>query len=99
MAAKNNGIRHISEIFYFLTMFLYPKSFVLCPKIVLPIRVHGLAAFHIIISRYYRIHGNKCPFSLLNHSINLAYSVSCFLNVSFIHSTILDCLPAFQVIN
>ena len=58
-----------------------------------------LAAFYIIISRYYRIHGNKCPFSLLNHSINLPYSVSCFLNVSFIHSTILDCLPAFQVIN
>ena len=26
-------------------------------------------------------------------------SVSCNLNVSFIHSTILDCLPAFQVIN
>ena len=58
-----------------------------------------LTAFYIIISRYYRIHGNKCPFSLLNHSINLPYSVSCFLNVSFIHSTILDCLPAFQVIN
>ena len=35
----------------------------------------------------------------LNHYINLPYSVSCFLNVSFIHSTILDCLPAFQVIN
>ena len=58
-----------------------------------------LAAFYIIISRYYRIHGNKCPFSLLNYSINLPYSVSCFLNVSFIHSTILDCLSAFQVIN
>ena len=25
--------------------------------------------------------------------------VSCYLNVSFIHSTILDCLPDFQVIN
>ena len=79
-------------------MFLYPKSFVLCPK-VLPIRVHGSGGIYIIISRYYRIHGNKSPFSLLNHSINLPYSVSCFLNVSFIHSTILDCLPAFQVIN
>ena len=31
------------------------------------------------------------------HYINLPYSVSCFLNVSFIISTILDCLPAFQV--
>ena len=31
--------------------------------------------------------------------INVPYSVSCYLNVSFIHSTILDCLPAFQVIN
>ena len=80
-------------------MFLYPKSFVLCLKIVLQLEYMVLAAFNIIISRYYHIHGNKCPFSLLNHSINLPYSVSCFLNVSFIHSTILDCLPAFQVIN
>ena len=31
--------------------------------------------------------------------INLPYSVSSYLNFSFIHSTILDCLPAFQVIN
>ena len=31
--------------------------------------------------------------------INLPYSVSCYLNVSFIHTTILDSLPAFQVIN
>ena len=29
----------------------------------------------------------------------MPYSVSCYLNVSFIHSTILDCLPAFQVLN
>ena len=29
----------------------------------------------------------------------LAYSVSCYLIVSFIHSTILDSLPAFQVKN
>ena len=53
-----------------------------------------LAAIYIIIPGYYRIHGNKCPFSLYNHYINLPYSVSCFLNVSFIHS-----LPAFHVIN
>ena len=26
-------------------------------------------------------------------------SISCYLNVGFIHSTILDCLPAFQIIN
>ena len=80
-------------------MFLYPKSFVLCPKIVLPIRVHGFGGILYHYFKILRIHGNKCPFSLLNHSINLPYSVSCFLNVSFIHSTILDCLPAFQVIN
>ena len=79
-------------------MFLYPKSFVLCPK-VLPIRVHGFGG---ILHNYFKIlpySWYKCPFSLLNHSINLPYSVSCFLNVSFIHSTILDCLQAFQVIN
>ena len=29
----------------------------------------------------------------------LPYSVSCYLNLSFIHSTILDCLTTFQVIN
>ena len=31
--------------------------------------------------------------------VNVPYSVSCYLNISFIHSTILDCLPAFQVID
>ena len=31
--------------------------------------------------------------------INLPYSVSSYFNVSFIHRTILDSLPAFQVIN
>ena len=64
MAAKNHGIRHITEIFYFLTMFLHPKSFVLCPKIFLPLEYMVLAAIYIIIPGYYRIHGNKCPFSL-----------------------------------
>ena len=29
----------------------------------------------------------------------LALFSICYLNVSFIHSTILDCLPAFPVIN
>ena len=29
----------------------------------------------------------------------MPYSVSSYLNVSFIHSMILDCLPGFQVIN
>ena len=29
----------------------------------------------------------------------MPYSLSCYLNVSSIHSTILDSLPAFQVIN
>ena len=78
---------------------MYPKSFVLCPKIVLPLEYMVLVAIYIIISGYYRVQGNECPFSLYNHYIKLPYSVSCFLNVSFIDSTILDCLPAFQVIN
>ena len=64
MAAKIHGIRHITEIFNFLTMFLYPKSFVLCPKIVLPLEYMVLAAIYIIIPGYYRIHGNKCLFSI-----------------------------------
>ena len=44
-------------------MFLYPKSFILCPKIVLPLEYMVLAAIYIIIPGNYRIHGNKCPFS------------------------------------
>ena len=64
MAAINHGIGHITEMFYFLTMFLYSKSFALCPKIVLPFEYMVLAAINIIIPGYYRIHVNKCPFSL-----------------------------------
>ena len=54
----------MTEIFYFLTMFLYPKSFVLCPKIASPLEYMILVAIYTIIPGYYRIHGNKCPFSL-----------------------------------
>ena len=54
----------MTEKFYFLTMFLYPKSFELCPKINFQIEYMVLAATFIIIPWYYRIHGNKCPFSL-----------------------------------
>ena len=64
MAAKIMEFDIITEIFYFLTMFLYPKSSVLFPKIVLPLEYMVLAAINIIISGYHRIHGNKCPFSL-----------------------------------
>ena len=64
MAAKNHGTRHSTELFYFLTMFLYPKSFVLFPKIVFTIRVHGFGSNYIIIPEYYRIHGNKRLFSI-----------------------------------
>ena len=53
----------ITEISYFLTMFLHPKSIVLCPKTVLPLEYMVFAAIYIIIPGYYRIHGNKCPFS------------------------------------
>ena len=48
----------------FLKMFFYPKSFALCPKIVLPLEYMVLAEIYIIILGYYRIYGNKCPFSL-----------------------------------
>ena len=57
-----------------------------------------LAAIYIIIPGCYHIHGYKCPFSLYIHNLIWPYSISCYLNVSFDHSTILDCLPAFQVI-
>ena len=40
----------MTEIFYFLTMVLYPKSFVLRPKIVLQLECMVLAAIYIIIS-------------------------------------------------
>ena len=54
----------ITEIFYFLTMFLHPKSFVLSPQIVLPLEYMVLVAIYIIVPGYYRIHGNKCRLSL-----------------------------------
>ena len=64
MAAKNHGIWHITEILYFFENVFNPKSLVLCPKIVLQLENTVLAAIYIIIPGYYRIHGNKCPFSL-----------------------------------
>ena len=64
MAAKITEIDIWLKYFICLTMFLYPKSFVLCPKIVLPAEYMVLAAIYIIIPWYICIHGNKCPFSL-----------------------------------
>ena len=57
-----------------------------------------VAAIHIIIQGYYRILGNKCSFKCIKSYINLPFSLSSYLNVRFIHITILDCLTAFQVI-
>ena len=39
-------------------MFLHPKSFVLCPKIVLPLEYMVLVAIYIMIPGYYGIHDN-----------------------------------------
>ena len=39
----------MTEISYFLTMFLNPKSFVLCPKTVLQLEYMVLVAIYIII--------------------------------------------------
>ena len=50
--------------FFFFENVFYPKSFVICPNIVLQLEYTILAAICIIIPRYYRIHGNKCPFNL-----------------------------------
>ena len=54
----------MTEVFYFLTMFFYPKSFVLCPKIFSPLEYMVLATIYMINPGYHRIHGNKCLFSL-----------------------------------
>ena len=67
MAAKIMEFDILLKYFIFFTMFFYPKSFVLCPKIVLPLEYMVLTAIYIIIAGYYRIHDNKCPLSLLNH--------------------------------
>ena len=53
----------LNHILFFENVF-YPKSFVLCPKIVLPLEYMVLSSIYIIIPGYYRIYGNKCPFSL-----------------------------------
>ena len=60
-----------------------------------------LTAIYMIIPGYYRIHILVINVRLVYKIIymNLSFSVSCYLNASFIHSTILDCLTAFQVIN
>ena len=60
---------------------------------VLPLEFMVLVAIYIIIPGYHSIHGNKCPFKLA------LFSSLLFKCVSFIHSTILDCLPAFKVIH
>ena len=39
----------MTEIFIFLTMFLHPKSLVLCPMIVLQLEYMDSAALYIII--------------------------------------------------
>ena len=39
--------------------FFYPKLFVLCPKIVLPLDYMVLVANYIIIPGYYLIYGNN----------------------------------------
>ena len=65
---------------------------------VLPLKNMVLAAIYIIIPGYYRIHGNKCPFSQLI-IYKLALTVLSYFNVSFNHSRMFDCQPAFQVIN
>ena len=64
MAAKSHGIWHITKIVLIFDNVFYPKSLVLCPKIVLQLEYMVLAAIYIIIPWYYRIHGNKCQFSL-----------------------------------
>ena len=44
--------------------FFYPKSSILCPEMVLTLDYMVYVAICIIIPGNYRIHGNKCPFSL-----------------------------------
>ena len=44
--------------------FFYPKSLILCPKMFMPFEYIDLEAIYIIIPGYYRVRGNKCPFSL-----------------------------------
>ena len=56
----------IITIFFFDNGF-HQKSLVLCPKMVLPFENMVLVVIYIIIPGFYRIHGNKCPFSLYNH--------------------------------
>ena len=50
------------KILFFYVFYL--KSLVLCPKMLLLLEYMVSAAIYIIIPRYFRIHGNKCPLSL-----------------------------------
>ena len=67
MAAKNMEFDILLFFLYFFDnvfFFFYPKSFVLCSKIVLRLDYMGFAAICIIMLGYYRIHGNKCRLCL-----------------------------------
>ena len=66
MVFKIHGICHINEIFYVFDNNLYPKSLVICSKIVLLLKCMILEAIYIIISGYYHIHCNRCPIRLQN---------------------------------
>ena len=52
------------KYFIFVNVFFYPKSLVLCPKMVLHLEKHGFGCNLLIIPGYYRIRGNMCPFSV-----------------------------------
>ena len=52
------------KYFIFDNVFFYPKSLVLCPKMVLLLDYMVWTAMNIITPGYYRFLGNTCPFSL-----------------------------------
>ena len=60
MAAKLMEFDIFLKCLFFDNVF-YPKSLVLCPKMVLLLEYMVWVAIYIIIPGYYRIHGNKCP--------------------------------------
>ena len=64
MAAKIMEFDILLNYFIFYNVFFYPKITCICPKIVLPLEYMFLAAIYIFIPGYFRIHGNKCLFSL-----------------------------------
>ena len=65
---------------FFLNVFIQNHLYYVL-RLFFQLEYMALTAIYIVIPGYYRIHGNKCPFSLKKLDISLPYSVSCYFQM------------------